>query len=60
MSKNIYQIGKCDYCGETNKVTRPTPFMADVPAMMCKYCWDMTEEEYAASEGACIGKFEED
>lgn len=58
MSKNIYRTGKCDYCSEANRITRPTPFMADGAAMMCKDCWDMTEEEYAASEGACIGKFE--
>ena len=59
MSKNIYRIGKCDYCSEANRITRPTPFMADGTAMMCKDCWDMTEEEYAASEGTYIGKFED-
>lgn len=59
MSRNIYKTGKCDYCGEKNKIIRPTPFMADIPAMMCKYCWDMTEEEYGASNGEYIGKFED-
>lgn len=57
--KNIYKTGECDYCGQEEVLTRPTPFMADVPAMMCKLCWDMTEQEYAACNGEYIGRFED-
>ncbi|HHX61100.1 MAG TPA: hypothetical protein GX707_10375 [Epulopiscium sp.] len=53
----IYKLGKCCYCGNTYLITRPTPFMADVPAMMCKECWDMTQEEYANCNGEYIGNF---
>lgn len=59
MSKGIYKTGKCDYCSNVGVVVRPTPFMADAGAMMCKTCWDNTAEEYAGSEGAYIGKFED-
>ncbi|KAA6447573.1 hypothetical protein [Bacillus swezeyi] len=49
---------KCDYCeGYADKV-RPSPFMVDVGASMCKECWDGTKEEYAASTGEHIGDFE--
>ena len=57
--KNIYKLGVCDYCGEENKITRPSPFMGDV-SMMCKECWDMTKEEYWNSNGEYIPKFEDD
>lgn len=53
----IYRLGECTYCSNTYQITRPTPFMADVPAMMCKMCWDMTQEEYANSNGDYIGNF---
>lgn len=53
----IYKLGKCCYCGKSYLITRPTPFMADVPAMMCKMCWDMAQEEYANSNGDYIGNF---
>lgn len=51
MIKNIYKKEKCSYCDDENTLTRPSPFMADRGAMMCKYCWDMTKEEYANSNG---------
>lgn len=59
MSKSIYVVGRCDYCDTAWVALRPTPFMGDMPAMMCKCCWDSTAEEYAGSEGAYIGKFED-
>lgn len=49
--KNIYKIGECNYCGRENVLIRPTPFVADTPAMMCKTCWNMT--------GAYIPRFED-
>lgn len=49
--------GKCDYC-EDNTEVRGTPFIADIPAMMCKHCWDITKEEYLGSEGTYIGEFD--
>jgi len=55
---SIYKKGKCDYCDTKNTLTRPSPFMADRGAMMCKYCWDMTKEEYANSNGEWIPDFE--
>jgi len=57
---SIYKISKCDYCGDKNIMVRPTPFMADIPAMMCKICWDLTKEEYADSNGEYIPKFNSD
>lgn len=59
MAKNIYKVSSCDYCGTENQIVRPTPFMADVPAMMCKICWDDTKEEYMNSNGEWIPKFED-
>lgn len=57
--KSIYEYGKCSYCDEINRVTRPTPFMADVGvgAMMCESCWEDTRKEYANSNGEIIDKF---
>lgn len=49
----------CDYCGEDVEYIRPSPFMADTGANMCKVCWDMTKEEYSASHGEYIENFEE-
>lgn len=49
----------CDYCSENVDYTRPTPFMADTGANMCKVCWDYTKEEYAASNGEYITAFED-
>ena len=59
--KSIYKIGTCDYCCDENVMIRPTPFMCDIThgAMMCGKCWKDTSEEYAASEGTYIGKFED-
>jgi len=51
-------MGKCDYCDTDNTEVRGTPFLADVPAKMCRYCWEMTKKEYLASEGTYIGEFE--
>ena len=59
MCKSIYKSGMCDYCSEENVIVRPSPFMGDIGADMCKICWDATAEEYAGSEGAYIGKFED-
>lgn len=59
MSNSIYKVGTCAYCDSAGEVIRPTPFMGDMGLMMCKTCWDNTAEEYAGSEGAYIGKFEE-
>lgn len=53
----IYKLGECSYCSNTYSITRPTPLMADVPAMMCKMCWDDTQEEYANCNGDYIGNF---
>ncbi|MED3779381.1 hypothetical protein P4560_02290 [Heyndrickxia sporothermodurans] len=53
------EIQECDYCETPAQKLRPTPFMSDVPACMCKHCWDMTKEEYAASHGEEIGDFED-
>lgn len=47
---------ECDYCEDVAKV-KSTPFMADAGASMCKRCWDMTKEEYLASNGEDIGDF---
>lgn len=55
---SIYKVGKCDYCGESPVIVRCTPFFADVPATMCKICWNFTKEEYADSHGEYIDKFE--
>ena len=53
----IYKLGECTYCSNSYSITRPTPFMADVLATMCKGCWDFTQKEYAGSESVCIGNF---
>ncbi|MGO4496403.1 dUTP diphosphatase [Paenibacillus sp. 2RAB27] len=50
---------ECNYCEEQVDFTRPSPFMADYNANMCKQCWDMTKNEYAASNGEYIPAFEE-
>ncbi|MCY9512331.1 dUTP diphosphatase [Paenibacillus larvae] len=49
----------CDYCGEDVDYTRPSPFLANAGASMCKACWDMTQTEYAASNGEYIPDFED-
>lgn len=49
---------KCDYCDEYTDKVRPSPFLGD-SASMCRLCWDMTKEEYAASHGEHIGEFED-
>lgn len=55
---SIYKVGKCDYCGEENIILRPTPFMVDRAAMMCEYCWDITQKGYGASNGEYIPDFQ--
>ncbi|WNS74268.1 hypothetical protein RRV45_15260 [Bacillus sp. DTU_2020_1000418_1_SI_GHA_SEK_038] len=50
---------QCDYCEQYVDKVRPTPFMGDIPASMCKGCWDMTKKEYAASHDEYIGDFED-
>lgn len=55
---SLYKIGKCSYCGEENKILRPSPFMADRKAMMCKHCWDETQKEYAACNEEYIPDFD--
>lgn len=55
---SFYEIGTCSYCDEENQILRPSPFMADVKAMMCKHCWDETKKEYAASNGEYIPDFD--
>lgn len=59
MGESIYRVGECDYCSEDNRILRPTPFLGDIPAMMCEYCWEETRKEYAACNGEYIGKFDE-
>lgn len=54
----IYKIGKCDYCGNKGEIVRPTPFMADLSASMCEYCWNETKKEYEASNGEYIVDFQ--
>ena len=53
-------IGKCDYCETDNIEVRATPFLADVPAKMCEYCWDITKKEYLNSESTYIGEFKQE
>ena len=55
---SFYKIGTCSYCGEQNQILRPSPFMADREAMMCEYCWNETQKEYAASNGEYIPDFD--
>ncbi|WP_201319083.1 dUTP diphosphatase [Paenibacillus sp. EPM92] len=55
----MYPLDRCDYCGEDVEYTRPSPFMADASSSMCKQCWDMTKEEYAASNDEHIPDFED-
>ncbi|MDF1511471.1 hypothetical protein Gp_85 [Bacillus phage vB_Bacillus_1020A] len=55
----VEQPLKCDYCEETTDKVRPTPFMADVGASMCKHCWEMTQKEYAECQDEHIGDFED-
>lgn len=54
----IYKIGKCDYCENKNQIVRSTPFMADLSASMCEYCWDSTQKEYENSTGEYIPDFQ--
>jgi hypothetical protein len=59
ISGDVIKLPECSYCGgEANKV-RPTPFLADIGANMCKNCWDMTKEEYAVSHCEHIPEFED-
>ena len=53
----IYEVGKCSYCSDENKVLRPSPFMADTGAMMCEFCWNETKEEYKNSTEEYIPDF---
>lgn len=59
-NKELYPDGgNCTYCDEFTDKLRPSPFMADTGADMCKYCWDSTKEEYANSNGDYIPSFED-
>lgn len=53
------QKQECDYCGEESDKVRPTSFMADVPAKMCRHCWEMTRGEYRVTEETDIGEFDD-
>lgn len=55
----MFPLETCSYCGEEVSYTRPTPFMADTGADMCEHCWDMTQKEYAASNGEYIPDFKD-
>lgn len=55
---SLYNIGACSYCNEENQILRPSPFMADVGAMMCEHCWNETKKEYSASNGEYIPNFD--
>ncbi len=33
---------KCDYCQSEDVELTTTPYMADIPAQMCRKCWDVT------------------
>jgi hypothetical protein len=58
--KELYPNGgNCAYCDEFTDKLRPSPFMADTGADMCKYCWDSTKEEYATSNGEYIPNFDD-
>lgn len=37
----------CHYCGRPAIEMVGTPFMADVPAYMCRKCWKVTKENSA-------------
>ena len=54
----IYEIGKCSYCGEKNRILRPSPFISDTNGMMCEYCWNETQKEYSAANGEYIPDFD--
>ncbi|WHY76245.1 hypothetical protein QNH20_19260 [Neobacillus sp. WH10] len=56
--EGVKQPPECDYCGELTDKVRPSPFMGD-SASMCKHCWDITKEEYAASHDEHIPVFED-
>lgn len=49
---------QCDYCGEDVDYTRPSPFMGS-QGSMCKHCWNMTKDEYAAASDEHIPIFED-
>ncbi|WP_342501546.1 hypothetical protein [Bacillus sp. FSL W7-1085] len=51
--------GLCNYCENFASKVRPSPYLADIGSSMCKDCWDMTKQEYAASHDEHIGKFED-
>lgn len=56
--KNCIGKKECDYCDEYMDKLRPSPFMGD-SGMMCKQCWNLTKEEYAASQDEHIPDFED-
>lgn len=58
-SPKMFPLERCSYCGEEVSYTRPSPFMADFDADMCEECWNMTKEEYAASNGEYIPDFKD-
>lgn len=49
MKKETKKIKKqkkqiCDYCSRKVKKLADTPYMADVPAKMCKRCWQSLDQ----------------
>ncbi|HDK7194922.1 TPA: hypothetical protein PTV74_003229 [Clostridium botulinum] len=56
---SFYKIGTCDYCDEENQILRPSPFLADMSAMMCEYCWSEIKKEYMNSNGEYIPDFDD-
>ena len=39
LTKKIKTNLECDYCYKKVKKLVDTPYMADIPAKMCKKCW---------------------
>lgn len=56
---SFYKIGTCDYCDEGNQILRPSPFLADMSAMICEYCWNEIKKEYMNSNGEYIPDFDD-
>ncbi len=48
----------CNYCDELRPEVRPSPFMADGAANMCKDCWEVTRESHKDTE-MDIGEFKD-
>jgi hypothetical protein len=44
------EIKKCDYCSKETNELRGTPYIADIPALMCRNCWEITPVEHSFDE----------